>query len=157
MTKIASLLLLDARPDSITYNTGYWRWDMRLSNADQRVIRAKVAEMFGEDAEVRLFGSRVDDRARGGDIDLFVEVAHTLDNLNRMEKLNLVDSVADWLEARSIRNRLVHEYLRDPAEFAAALVRSRELVPLLVGAYNSLTAYARERFATGKENWPAEI
>lgn len=80
-----------------------------------------------------------------------------LDNLNRMEKLNLLDSVADWLEARGIRNRLVHEYVRDPAEFAAALVRSRELVRLLIGTYNALTAYARERFACGKENWPPEI
>lgn len=36
------------------------------------------------------------------------------DNLNRMEKLGLLSSVTDWVEARNLRNRLIHEYMRDP-------------------------------------------
>jgi len=44
----------------------------RLSDATQKVIRQTVAEIFGPDARVLLFGSRTDPQARGGDIDLLV-------------------------------------------------------------------------------------
>jgi predicted nucleotidyltransferase len=37
------------------------------------VIRAAVTETFGAGAGVWLFGSRVDDTKRGGDIDLLIE------------------------------------------------------------------------------------
>lgn len=77
-----------------------------------------------------------------------------LDNLNRMEKLGLLSSVLDWVEARNLRNRLVHEYLRDEQEFAGALNRAGLLVPLLVDTYNRLNRYSAERWAASSENWP---
>lgn len=46
---------------------------MRLSQAEREVLRATAASVFGHDAVLRLFGSRVDDARRGGDIDLLVE------------------------------------------------------------------------------------
>jgi predicted nucleotidyltransferase len=46
---------------------------MRLSEQQCSVIRTAVAENFGVDANVWLFGSRLDDTARGGDIDLYIE------------------------------------------------------------------------------------
>ena len=36
--------------------------------------------MLGPDARVLLFGSRTDDAARGGDIDLFVQIDRLLEN-----------------------------------------------------------------------------
>ena len=45
-----------------------------------RVIGETVRAALGSSARARLFGSRVDDEARGGDIDLFVEVDQTLAN-----------------------------------------------------------------------------
>lgn len=52
---------------------------MRLNVEERRVIRTTAAEVFGSDARVILFGSRVDDVRRGGDIDLFVEAPDTSD------------------------------------------------------------------------------
>ena len=46
---------------------------MRLSPAQTREIVDCVHQQFGSDAQVMLFGSRLDDAARGGDVDLLVE------------------------------------------------------------------------------------
>lgn len=46
---------------------------MRLTEEQHTVIRSLVTEVFGARAEVWLFGSRVDDNKRGGDIDLLIE------------------------------------------------------------------------------------
>ncbi|MES9857861.1 MAG: nucleotidyltransferase domain-containing protein [Sedimenticola sp.] len=46
---------------------------MRLSTQTQRVIRDTVREIFGSAVTVALFGSRVDDSAQGGDIDLLIQ------------------------------------------------------------------------------------
>lgn len=47
---------------------------MRLSPDEVAAIKAAAASAFGAGAVVRLFGSRVDDARRGGDIDLLIEV-----------------------------------------------------------------------------------
>lgn len=47
---------------------------MRLSQDARAVIRQTTAELFGDKAKVSLFGSRTDDRLKGGDIDLLVEL-----------------------------------------------------------------------------------
>lgn len=46
---------------------------MRLTERQCAIIRATVAETFGAGTSVWLFGSRVDDNKRGGDIDLLIE------------------------------------------------------------------------------------
>ena len=46
---------------------------MRLTPAQHSAIRTTATEIFGEDAIIWLFGSRVDDDKRGGDIDLLIE------------------------------------------------------------------------------------
>ena len=47
---------------------------MRLSPEQCTAIRTSVSQLAGNTARVWLFGSRVDDDARGGDVDLLVEV-----------------------------------------------------------------------------------
>ena len=49
---------------------------MRLTPKVQTTIRETVSALAGPGSRVRLFGSRLDDLARGGDIDLMVEVDH---------------------------------------------------------------------------------
>ncbi len=55
---------------------------MRLTADQVAAIRQAAHEAFGDDAVVRLFGSRVDDAARGGDIDLHVEAAPERANID---------------------------------------------------------------------------
>lgn len=52
---------------------------MRLNPQHVAAIKRLAAEQFGAGVQVRLFGSRVDDTARGGDVDLLVEVAEPID------------------------------------------------------------------------------
>ncbi|TXC72947.1 nucleotidyltransferase domain-containing protein [Sphingomonas ginsenosidivorax] len=47
---------------------------MRLKPEEVDAIKETAAETFGDSAVVRLFGSRIDDAGRGGDIDLHIEV-----------------------------------------------------------------------------------
>jgi predicted nucleotidyltransferase len=46
---------------------------MRLKPEQIQFIKSTIARHFGEDARLWLFGSRVDDAKRGGDVDLYVE------------------------------------------------------------------------------------
>ncbi|UZK69074.1 hypothetical protein OKW76_13740 [Sphingomonas sp. S1-29] len=55
---------------------------MRIEPGEAKAIKAAAAYAFGADAVVRLFGSRVDDARKGGDIDLHVEVAPEIDEWN---------------------------------------------------------------------------
>lgn len=66
-------------------------------------------------------------------------VGTVLDNLARAEKLGLVQSLPDWIEARNLRNRLIHEYVSDNKTLRSALQRAMELVPLLIDTATKLT------------------
>ena len=46
---------------------------MRLTDFQRQSIYETAKSNFGADAQVWLFGSRVDDQAKGGDIDLYIE------------------------------------------------------------------------------------
>lgn len=54
---------------------------MRLTREQVSIIKQATVEVFGPDTRVRLFGSRVDDQARGGDIDLYIEAVGTESSL----------------------------------------------------------------------------
>lgn len=47
---------------------------MRLSPSQIQAIVDSTGANFGNDAQVWLFGSRVDDHLKGGDIDLYIEI-----------------------------------------------------------------------------------
>ena len=53
---------------------------MRLTPQAIAIIRQTVRAELGDGAQVRLFGSRTDDAARGGDVDLHVLADVTVDN-----------------------------------------------------------------------------
>jgi len=47
---------------------------MRLSQAQVQSLKQMIVEELGPSARLRLFGSRLDDAARGGDVDLLLEL-----------------------------------------------------------------------------------
>ena len=52
---------------------------MRLTPKQIEMIRNTTQLVFGDIARVTLFGSRIDDQAKGGDVDLMVEVPNIVD------------------------------------------------------------------------------
>ncbi len=53
---------------------------MRLSEYQKNTILDLINSVLGPDATVTLFGSRVDDQQKGGDIDLMLETKHAILN-----------------------------------------------------------------------------
>jgi len=53
---------------------------MRLTTEQIRIIKLAVSKIIDAESDVWLFGSRVDDTKRGGDIDFFIETAQIVPN-----------------------------------------------------------------------------
>ena len=75
---------------------------MRLTLAQIAAIRGATAEIFDEQANVWLFGSRVDDSKRGGDIDLLIHPGHFLANSNLPRKISFLGKLERVLGERKV-------------------------------------------------------
>jgi len=53
---------------------------MRLTELQIQTIRQLALDFAGSRSRVRVFGSRLDDGARGGDLDLMLELPDPVDN-----------------------------------------------------------------------------
>nr|VFJ56866.1 MAG: hypothetical protein BECKFM1743A_GA0114220_101772 [Candidatus Kentron sp. FM]VFJ58782.1 MAG: hypothetical protein BECKFM1743C_GA0114222_102338 [Candidatus Kentron sp. FM]VFK21069.1 MAG: hypothetical protein BECKFM1743B_GA0114221_107542 [Candidatus Kentron sp. FM] len=60
---------------------------MRLTPSQRQKLKEAARYHFGQNAEIWLFGSRVDDRRRGGDYDFYIETAY--DNPDRIVSARL--------------------------------------------------------------------
>lgn len=74
-----------------------------------------------------------------------------IDNVDRAEKLGVLPAADEWIAARKLRNRMVHEYVRDAAELAGALNAGHRFVPLLSSFAHRLAQFWRAR------HWPAML
>ncbi|MBU1618438.1 MAG: hypothetical protein KJ556_02430 [Gammaproteobacteria bacterium] len=54
-----------------------------------------------------------------------------LDNLNKAEKFGWLSSSGDWIAARQLRNKMVHEYIEDPEILAASFNVAHQFIQLL--------------------------
>jgi len=69
------------------------------------------------------------------------QIGTVIENLNRAEKLSLITDTQQWLIARGLRNKLVHEYIVDLQELLDAVELAREFVIELVNSYEAIQAY----------------
>ncbi|MFZ2855868.1 MAG: hypothetical protein WAZ34_17360 [Rhodocyclaceae bacterium] len=53
---------------------------MRLTDEQIQLIRQLASQLAGRHSSVRVFGSRLDDSAHGGDLDLMVELSEPVSN-----------------------------------------------------------------------------
>ncbi|BAP54752.1 DNA polymerase subunit beta [Thioploca ingrica] len=67
---------------------------MRLSSQDRHLIKQTIYQLDPQ-AQVYLFGSRVDDNKKGGDIDLLVLSTHLGFTAQRQIKLKLYELIGE--------------------------------------------------------------
>lgn len=112
-------------------------------------LRTNIDESERTDAFVARFG-RLQDTVADKLLPEFLRclaepVGAAIDNLDRAEKLGLLNSADDWLASRKLRNRMVHEYVRDAAALAEALNQGHALVPMLVSLGRAIAQDCRRR------------
>ncbi|MEJ5227060.1 hypothetical protein [Thermodesulfovibrio sp.] len=80
---------------------------MRLDENTLKTIKKLAEQYFGKYCEVRIFGSRVDDTQKGGDIDIYIKTDLNVDILERKAsflaelKMTIGDQKIDLLVERN--------------------------------------------------------
>jgi predicted nucleotidyltransferase len=87
---------------------------MRLNKFEQKMIKKAFIETF-ENGSIFLFGSRVDDSQRGGDIDLYLVPDKKFDD-ERKRKISFLIKLDDYIGEQKIdtilakdKNRLIEQ------------------------------------------------
>jgi predicted nucleotidyltransferase len=94
---------------------------MRLTQKEIEAIKQVFLEVF-EDGKIYLFGSRLDDSKRGGDIDLFIETSHQDKILNKkihfltLLKQKIGDQKIDVIISKDITRVIEQEALNKGVE-----------------------------------------
>ncbi len=129
--------------------------DKRLFNKPFTAERAKEMETDHELAErVEAFVGRfgrlqdtVGDKLLPQLLSALGEIpAAVIDNLDKAERLQLLDSADEWLTMRQLRNQMVHEYVEDPQILTDALQTGHEFVATLVAAANRMIGEVQRRW-----------
>jgi hypothetical protein len=76
--------------------------------------------------------------------------------LNRAERLGVLEDVESWLEARQLRNRLVHEYMTDSGSFAKDLALAEEYSRMLIATCKRLRMDVITRLNLPANTLPSE-
>ena len=107
--------------------------DDEVEHIDQYLFRfAKLQDTIGK----RLF------KAILSSLEEDIEDIPFIDLLNRLEKLNILESVEQWLELRKIRNTLSHTYEDEPEEMSLAINALFDKKQSLEKIYQKLISYS---------------
>ncbi len=92
---------------------------MRLSKIYIKTIKEATIKYFGSNAKVYLFGSRVDDTKKGGDIDLYIETECEEELLDKKLMMlsylhkNLGEQKIDIVINNNTDNLLIYQVAKD--------------------------------------------
>ena len=73
------------------------------------------------------------------------KVSAAIDNLDRAERLGLINSADEWMTMRNLRNQMIHEYVEDPVVLISALQSGHAFVPALIAAANKISTEIERR------------
>lgn len=74
---------------------------MRITSLEKTIIKSSVKKHFGGNADVYIFGSRVDDDKKGGDVDLYITTDMPTSEIIR-EKIGLLVDMEKGLGEQKI-------------------------------------------------------
>lgn len=75
-----------------------------------------------------------------------------IENLNKAERLGVINSTEDWLAARQIRNQLVHEYMVSADDLVAALAIAKQASEQFAYTQNAIVGYLLKAFPSINED-----
>lgn len=90
---------------------------MRLTAQEVDTIKKAIVRVI-PDAKVMLFGSRVDDEKRGGDIDIFVRTEH---KINLSQKIDILTEIEQNGVMRKVDLLIQTPYTKEVPIFQTAL------------------------------------
>lgn len=128
-------------------------WIKQLDNQpDEAVILEAFVSRF----------ARLQDHIAGKLIPLWLsalaeEPSSQIENLNRAEKLGVIESTESWLTARQIRNHRVHEYLQDPETMLEALQTAKQATRTFIEAFNALRQYTAKALPSFADQLPPSL
>jgi hypothetical protein len=71
--------------------------------------------------------------------------AAAIDNLDRAERLGLVQSADEWMTMRMLRNQMIHEYVEDPVVLQSALQTGHAFVKVLAITTDKMLSEVEQR------------
>ncbi len=73
------------------------------------------------------------------------KISAAIDNLDRAERLGLINSADESIAMRNLRNQMVYEYVEDPVVLVSALQSGHVFVSVLVSAVDNILAEIESR------------
>lgn len=91
---------------------------MRLSREIRESVIQYAKEYFGNNIKLYLFGSRVDDNKRGGDIDLLID---TTEKIDTKAEINFLRAIYKNITSRKIDLLIKTPYKQDKPIYHTAI------------------------------------
>lgn len=101
---------------------------MRITEEEKRYICEAFRKHFGKNDHLWLFGSRVDDAKKGGDIDLYIETEEKNSRVALENKLSFIDDL--WLSLGEQKIDVVLNLIHD--DFSLPIYKQAKSLGILL-------------------------